>query len=152
MVLSCYETPTGFKVHTRVVNSSMTELQLVSFRPSRQPKDLSAQTNSHYWNLGLHQTPGGLYGAEVDFGVSRAIADNYSTGIQFEDLVGRKVIRDADNSRSLAEKTAQYPVFDATVHDYNSRLFLSIVVDGLFWAHFLYKVQFVRVLKSGDSK
>src|SRR2546425_6301741 len=137
MVLSCYETPTGFKVHTRVVNSSMAELQLVGFRSSGQPKDLGAQADSHYWNLGLHQTPGSLYGFEVDFGVSRSIADDDSAGIQFEDLVGRKVMRDADNSCSLGEETAQYPVFDPAVYDYDSRLFPPIIVDGLFGAHSL---------------
>src|SRR5712664_2072397 len=118
MVLSCNETPTGFKVHARVVNSSMAELQLVSFRPSCQPKDLRTQANSHNRDLGLHQTPGGLYGSEVDFGVSRSIADNDSPRIQFKDLVSRKVIGDPNNSRPLGEKTAQYSVLDTAVHNY----------------------------------
>src|SRR6266568_8720373 len=106
MVLSCNETPTGFKVHTRVVDSSMTELQLVGFSPGCQPKNLGAQANSHYWKLGLHQTPSRFYRAEVNFGVPGSIADDYASGIQFEDLVRRKVVRDADNPRSLGEKTA----------------------------------------------
>src|SRR2546425_12786749 len=109
MVLSCDETPTGFKVHARVVYSSMAELQLVSFCSSRQPKDLGAKAYPHYWNLGLHQTPGRLDRTAVDLGVSRSIADNDAPGIYFEDLVGRKVIRDADNSCPLGEETAQYP-------------------------------------------
>src|SRR5207245_9894287 len=87
----------------------------------------------------------------VDFGVSRPIANNYSLGIQFEDLVGRKVIRDADNSCPFGQEAAQYPIFDATVQDHDSRLFFSIIVDWLFWAHFLYKVQLVCVLKLEDS-
>src|SRR5712664_2336563 len=150
MVLSCNETPTGFKVHARVVNSSMAELQLVSFRPSCQPKDLRTQANSHNWDLGLHQTPGGLYRTGVDFGVSRSIADNYSSGTQFEYLVGRKVIWDANNPCALGEKAAQYSVFDAAVDDYDSRLLFSIIVDGFLGADFLYKILLVRVLESGD--
>src|SRR5690349_725160 len=111
MVLSCNETPTSFKVHTRVVHRPMAELQLVGLRPGCQPKNLRPKANAHYWKLGLHQIPGRFYRTEVDLGVPGSIADNYASGIQFEDLVCRKVVRDADNSRSLGEKTAQYPVF-----------------------------------------
>src|SRR6267378_5221075 len=108
MVLSCNETSTCFKIHTRVVDRSMTELQLVGFSPGCQPKNLSAQANSHYWKLGLHQNPSRFYRAEVNFGVPGSIADNYASGIQFEDLVGRKVVRDADDSCPFGEKTAKY--------------------------------------------
>ena len=84
---------------------------------------------------------------EIDFGVSRSIADDYSPRIQFKDLAGGKVIRDPDNSCPLGEETPQYSVFDTAVHDYDSPLFFSIIVDGLFRADLPYEVLFVRVLK-----
>src|SRR2546427_8192637 len=131
MVLSCYETPTCFEVHTRVIDGSMAELQLVGFRSSRQPKNLGAQADSHYRDLGLHQTPGCRYGSKVGFRVSRSITNNDPPRIQFEDLVDWKVVGDADNSCPLGEKATQYPIFDTAVHDYDSRLFLPIIVDRL---------------------
>src|SRR6267143_3655844 len=103
MVLSGDEAPTGFKIHARVVDGSMAEFQLVSFRPSRQPENLGPQAYSHYWELGLHQVSRSFYRSEVDFGVSRAIADNHSARVQFQDLASRKIVGDADNSRSLGE-------------------------------------------------
>src|SRR5205807_1667897 len=90
---------------------------------------------------------GGLYGTEVDFGVSRSIADDCSPGVQFKDLVGRIVIGDADNSCPLGEKAAQYPVFYTTIYNYDSRLFFSVIVDRFFRADSLHKVLLVRVLK-----
>src|SRR5712692_1879937 len=120
MVLGGDEAPTGFEVHARVVDGSMAEFQLVGFRPGGQPEDLGPQAYSHYWELGLHQIFCGFYRSEVDFGVSRSIADDHSSGVQFEDLVGRKIVGDADNSCSLGEKAAKNPVLDATVHDNDS--------------------------------
>src|SRR6267378_3548734 len=120
MVLSGNETPTGFEVHARVVDGSMTKFQLVGFRSGGQPEDLGPQAYSHYWKLGLHQISRGFYRSAVDLGVSRSIADDHSPGVQFEDLVDRTIVRHPDNSRSLGEKATKDPVLDTTVHDNDS--------------------------------
>src|SRR5713226_6039799 len=111
MILSSNETLTGFKVHTRVVDRSMAELQFVGVCPSCQPKDLGSEADAHYWKLSLHQISCGLYGSDVDSRVSGAVADDDSPWIHFKDLVGRKVVRNADNTYPLGEKAAHYPVF-----------------------------------------
>src|SRR5712692_10465780 len=98
-----------------MVDRAMTELELVSFRPSSQGDNLGSKADTHHREISLKKLASGRDRLFAFSRIPGSIANHNPAGLELENIINRVIIGNPDNVHPASQQVSQYSVFHPAV-------------------------------------
>src|SRR5712692_7277780 len=131
-----------------MVDRAMTELELVSFRPSSQGDNLGSKADTHHREIRFEELASSCDRLFAFSWIPGSIANHNPAGLELENIINRVIIGNPHNVHPTCQQVSQYSVFHPAVYKHDRSVRVVHIMYWLCWADILYKVVLVWIFQT----